>query len=197
MCRRLFAETLLLSLALSGGCARYEYNIVQPAEFRQHIGSKQWATAPLPPAEYRFITVENRLVAEIYNQQQEPLRLLGDQSFAVDPRGQSHPLGSQSIAPGAYIKMIFPTIPPRYERTGPSIGIGIGGVFGSARHFRDGFGFYDFYGWDEPRYYTLYDPTGDLYWDWEDEGDVRLTLVYATGGEKTITHNFVLHRQKM
>jgi hypothetical protein len=178
------------------GCARYEYQLVQPPDLAQHIDAKHDATFTLGPLRYRLRTAENHLVMRIYNQSETPIRLLGDQSFVVDPGGQSHPLQSQSCAPNSYIKLIFPPLRPQLEPTGPSIGIGIGGFVGRGP-FRDGFysGIWDPY-YDTPRYYTVYEGNSS-YWDWDGEGEARLSIVFQQGQEKPFTHEFVLDRRKM
>src|SRR5678816_1269839 len=41
------ATPLLLSallLAVTGGCAHYEYDVVQPPELARHVGTKQWTS---------------------------------------------------------------------------------------------------------------------------------------------------------
>jgi len=37
------------------GCSHAEYDIVRPADLTQHIGEKQWVTAPMGPIEYRMV----------------------------------------------------------------------------------------------------------------------------------------------
>lgn len=189
------ATAIGVVFALVPGCAHYEYNIVSPPELRQHIGEKT-VIVQMPPAEYHFTTFDNHLVLEIHNRQADTLKLLGDQSYVVDPRGESHPLRSQGIGPNAYIRVILPPVPPTY-RAGPSIGLGFG--FGTAfggpgpRYF----GGEDIWWWDEPRYFTAYDPSGEVYWPWDDDSDVRLTLAFQLGNEKPVSQSFVFHRQKM
>ncbi|MDB5295187.1 MAG: hypothetical protein JWO31_1170 [Phycisphaerales bacterium] len=189
------------------GCARYEYDVVAPSEFAQHVGTKAWGSAVREPLEYKFITVEDRLVVQVYNRSADAVRLLGDRSVVVDPRGQSHPVRPQTIAPGSFVKIVLPPLPPRLERTGPSIGFGVGLGFGSAgyrgRGASGGLGYdgpgYDGplgSGLDEPRYYAVVDPSDTAIWTWDGEGKVRLTLVYDIGGGKNATHEFRLGRKK-
>lgn len=191
--------SVLLLMLLSVGCARYEFDIVRPPDLAQHIGRKQDAVAPLPPLEYRMRTVEGRLAMAIVNQSGEPITLRGAESFVVDPRGRSHPVRSQTIAPGSYIKLIFPPLPPRVRPSGPSFGIGIGTMIGSSgypsrryRHHPYGHHF------AEPRYYAVYDDDEDegRYWDWDGESEVRISLVYDHGGHP-LNHQFVIMRKKV
>ena len=87
---------------------------------------------------------------DIFNPTGDAITLLGDQSSVVDPRGQSHPLRTQSIAPAAFIKLILPPMRPVY-RANPSIGIGVGVGFSRAYYNRFGYGgVYDPL-WDEPQ----------------------------------------------
>src|SRR5687768_15397193 len=125
--KRLIQATLLALLFCATGCASYEHRLVQPKELAGHIGAKQDYIVNIGPVEYRLRTVESRLVMRIYNRTETAIQLLGDQSAAVDPDGQSHPLRSQTIAPGSFIKLLLPPNRPQIRRTGPSIGIGLGG----------------------------------------------------------------------
>jgi hypothetical protein len=142
-----------------------------------------------------MIAVEDRLVMRIYNNSDDPVELLGSQSSAVDPKGQSHPLRSQSIASHSFIKLIFPPLRPHVEREGPSIGIGFG-VIGSAHRHRvpDDFGFDDFNYYDEPRYLDIVEDDS-LYWDWDGETQIRVLLAFQRAGQR-FTHEFVFRRVK-
>jgi hypothetical protein len=189
--------TSLFALFVPGwlvGCTTYEYEITQPVDLSQHIGGQEDATFRREPLEYRLRSVENRLVMRIYNHTPDSMTLVGERSFAVDESGQSHPLRTVTLAPQSFIKLILPPPPPVIERTGPSIGIGIGGGFGDAR--RRGYPYdpeYGFYG--GPRYFTVYDDH-QFYWDWKGDTEVRLTLVFDRGGT-TFQHDYVIKRKKM
>ncbi len=189
---------LLMGLCVGiAGCARYEYDIVRPPESARHIGAKADEVFTRDPLEYRLITVDNRLVMRIFNMT-DTIALNGPRSSVVDPDGQSRPLRTQTIAPHSFIKLIFPPLRPRIEHTGPSIGIGVGGVFGSARHRRAALGygdaFYDDY-YDEPRYFTVYDDDA-YYWDWKGESQIRLMLVFERN-EQPFEQEFVIAKTKM
>ena len=193
MLRSLTAAFLLLS---AGGCASYEYNLVQPADLSRHIDTKTDQVITLSPLQYRLRTVDSRLVMRIYNQSHAPIELAGAQSTVVDPEGQSHPLPSQAIAPDSFIKLIFPPVPPRVYGPEPAIGIGMG------------------YGWrvdalptrravDAPRplsvpeYCAVIAGSDSLYWNWHDaDGEMRLNLVFQQQG-KEIRQSFIFRRQKM
>lgn len=190
------AISLIFAMLLANaiGCARYEYDITRPTDLVGHIGAKTDQTVRRDPLEYRFRTLDSRLVVRIFNPTDTPVTLLGQRSSAVDPDGQSHPLTTQTISPQSFIKLIIPPTRPRLERTGPSIGIGIGTMIGSTRRHRYGSGFSDFD--DDPQYLAVYDDDNALYWDWNGETSVRLTLSYQQG-EKTFDHEFVIARRKM
>ncbi len=191
----------LLALAIGSiGCARYEYDLAHPPELARHIGRDKPVEVTVEPLRYRFQTADSRLVMRVYNTTDGPVRLLGDRSTVVDPRGQSHPLRSQTIAAGSYIKLILPPLPPRVQPRGPVIGIGIGGVISSGHYYRRrylgrGFGYDPFL--DGPRYYSVYDPSDAAYWEWDGEGEARVVLVFQSGDEKPFSHEFVFRRRRV
>ncbi|QOV87810.1 hypothetical protein [Humisphaera borealis] len=193
---------LLLALMASApvGCARYEYDLVSPPELARHVGAEPVVVAQ-DPLEYRFQTVESRLVMQIHNPTADAVQLIGEKTVLVDPQGQSHPMRSQTIAPNSFIKVILPPMPTRLERTGPSFGVGVGVGIGSAGHrrypgsFTYGGPLEDPY-YDEPQYYAVYDVNDGSFWVWEGEGSVRLTLVFARDG-KPISHAWVIGRKKV
>lgn len=203
--RSLRVALLLLVAGPAVGCTRYEFDVVAPADLAQPVGTKQWVTAGQDPLEYRLLTVENRLVMQIHNPTADAVQLLGDRSVVVDPRGQSHALRSQTIAPDSFVKLILPPMGARVERGGPTFGFGVGLGLGSAGYrgrrgysSYGGLGYDDAYGLDEPLYYAVIDPSDNTYWEWDGEGQARLTLVYGRAGDpgKTFTHAFVLRRRK-
>jgi hypothetical protein len=172
--------SLIALLLWCGGCATYEYDLVRPQELARHVGGQPQALQ-VEPLIYHLQSYDNRLVMQIQNPTADPVMLRGDQSTVVDPAGQSHPLRSQTIAPGSFIKLIFPPITPRIERSGPSIGIGIG----YGRHAAC----------PEPQYLTVYEDSA-LYWDWDGQTDAKINLVYERAGQ-SFAHSFIFHRKKM
>jgi hypothetical protein len=206
---------LLLALG-GGGCARYEYDVVEPSELAQHVPADKPVSFTRDPLRYRLVTVDGHLVMRVYNDTREPITLLGADSYVVDPRGQSHPLQSQTIAPGSYVRVILPPVSPRLAPRGPTIGIGIGAGFGRGHwhhrhhhHFHDAWYGHGWYG--EPRYYSVYDPSNNLYWEWGGNGTTaNLVLVYHRGargapatapaagdGANLVRHEFVFRRVRM
>jgi hypothetical protein len=155
----------------------------------------------------------------VVNPTDEPVTLVGPQSYIVSPGGQSHPLRPQTIAPHTFIPLILPPIRPAYYYpSGPTWGFGFG-VVGVGGHFhghdgghhRGGGGghrgrvyysaaYYDdpfLYG--PPPYYLVDDEEADtIYWKWKGESDVRLHLVFQRGtNAKTFSDDFTFHRKKM
>jgi hypothetical protein len=192
----------LLLLALAGGCARYEYDLVRPPELARHVGAKGWEAVPLDPLEYRLRTSNNRLVMLVYNRGERMVRLSEADSAAVDPRGESHPILGRTIVPGSYVKLIFPPPQPTV-RSGPSLGLGVGGGYSHMYGvpYRDGLGFGGpYYGpYDDlsPRYYSVYDPNNRTYFGWPGETEVRISLAFEVEGAERFRHEFAFRRRKV
>jgi hypothetical protein len=198
-----FAGATLLILFSAIGCARYEFDLVQPPELARHIGEKTDELIDRQAVQYRLRAYENRLVIRIYNHTEAPIELLGAQSTVVDPAGESHPLQRQTIAPNSFIKLILPPMRPEVYPTGPTIGFGINSQVGrsydpSHHYWRDlNYGpAYDDPYFNQPRYFAVSDPGNSFYWDWNGQGQVRLTLVYMQQ-EKTFRDQFTFNRVKM
>ena len=198
---------ILPALLLVSGCARYEYDVVEPADLAGHVGEESWvALRRSNDLEYRLRAYDNRLVMLIYNRGDRPVKLLGADSAAVDPRGESHPLHSATIPPGSYAKRIFPPPPLRVQRYGPSFGFGVG-VMGASRvragprgrafrhqhHPYHATRFHDL----EPRYYTVYDPNDRTMFAWPGESAVRFLFAYEPDGGEPFRHEFLIRRRKM
>ena len=113
------SSLLVMVLTFAGGCVRYEYDIVPPPTCRAMSGPTATPSLASRRSNTACGAVDNYLVMRIFNLTREPVTLLGDQSFAVDPHGQSHPLQGQTIAPGTYIKLIFPPPRPQLEAHRP------------------------------------------------------------------------------
>jgi hypothetical protein len=187
--------TLAVALFVAGGCARYEYDLVSPPDLARHIGSKADEVLRVDPLEYRLRSFDNRLVVHVHNPTDDPVQLVGGQSYVVAPTGQSHPLRGQTIAPGTFIKLIFPPPRPYYPASHPNFGIGFG--VGISRRVSAGYSspLYDPL-WNEPRYYTYYDENDATYWDWDGQTDAKVHLAFQRGGN-TFAHDFTFHRKKM
>ena len=190
-------------ILLFTGCARYEYDVLEPPDLAGHVGTESWVSLRRQgDIDYRVRTADDRLVMLIYNRGDETVRLLGDESALVDPSGESRPVAGATLPPGSHVKRIFPPPRPRVERFGPSIGIGIGAGYGAGYgRYRHGFhrhrlhsGFYDPI---EPRYYTVYDPGDRRYFEWPGGTSVRLLLTYQREGEEPFQHEFLIRRKRM
>jgi hypothetical protein len=204
----ILAAAVLLILA---GCARYEFDLIDPPDLATHVGEKQDTVFRTDAAEYRLRAVSGRLVMRVYNTGEQPLTLAGERSSVVDPAGESHPLIAQTIEPGSYIRLLFPPPLPTLQRSGPSFRIGVGGGYRYGYYrFRDDRGRrythryprYDPYfaddGFYETRYYRVYDDANPLYWDWRGEGQIRIKLVYELPDDgETLEDRFVIVRTKM
>jgi hypothetical protein len=121
--------------------------------------------------------------------------MLGTRGFAVDPRGESHPIHDRIIGPHSYSRMLVPPVPftyayPDYWAYGPGWGWGfVGSWYDPMWGPWYGPGF-----WGPPpisynQLLTVYD------WEWK-EGPVRLRLTYERAG-KTFEHDFEFLRERM
>ena len=195
----------------SGGCARYEYDLVEPREYTRHVGRNVDSVVEIDPLTYRLRSVDNRLVMRVYNNTDDSIELLGDKCSVVDPDGQSHPLRSMSIAPKSFIKVIFPPPRPYVYDTSPTFGVGVGyGMRVDAlpgpppeglpdrRDFHTHENAWNPYFRDEPRYLAaaVDDSDNSYYWEWKGVGESRVNLVYRRG-DSEIRHAFVFRRVKM
>jgi hypothetical protein len=183
-------------LPLFVGCAHYEYDLVHPPEVTQHIGTKANVNVTLGPLYYVLRAYDNYLVMQIYNQTDVPIRLLGDRSYVVDPKTQSHPLRNQTIAPHSFIKLIFPPPPSAAYVYGPAIGYGYGYGYGWGWGYRRGY-FDPYWNWNYdygPQYVTVYNYS-DLNWEWTGDTEVSITLTFQQGDDKPFSQQFVF-RQK-
>jgi hypothetical protein len=187
----------LFCLASLAGCARYEYDIVKPPDLAQHVGSKSPVRFPVADMEYALQASHSQLVMLAYNRGADPVKLLGGDSYAIDPHGESHPLADRLIPPGGHIKLILPPPPEQVRETGPHFGFGVGVGISNAAYHRGRYGYgggvYDDPG---PRYYSVYDPSDPTRWDWNGETDVTLVLTFEKGKDR-FGDEFGFHRRKM
>ena len=177
---------LLLSVLLMTGCVSYDYQIVEPANLSRHVGD-QLVTAHWDPLEYRFRRNHDRLAMTIFNPTTNRIVLLGDRSYVVDPKGESHPIHGQAIAPHSYTSMLLPPPPATVTMTYP-------GVYSYAPPIVYGpywGGYYnDFYYGPVTTYYHVNTPYD---WKWG-VGQARLRLACEQNG-KTFDHEFVIDRE--
>jgi hypothetical protein len=189
----------LMSFAGLSGCAHYEYDIVRPPDLSQHVGAKSPVHFPLGDLEYGLQSYDNHLVMLITNRANEPVKLLGGDSYAIDPKGESHPLADRVIPPGNHAKLILPPPPTQVRETGPHFGFGVGvGVAHSGHPYysHSVYGAAGVYDDPGPRYYSVYDASDATFWQWEGETEARLVLAFEKGKER-FTDEFVFRRKKM
>jgi hypothetical protein len=134
----------------------------------------------------------------IHNRGGSTVKLVGADSIALDPRGESHPMYSATIPPGSFISRIFPPPRPQVERYGPTVGVGVGASYGAA-HGPYGYPYHDPFYYEDfgPRYYSIYDPNDHSYFDWPAETSVRLMFAYQREGGEQLRHEFLVRKRKM
>ncbi|HTL28826.1 MAG TPA: hypothetical protein VL282_06395 [Tepidisphaeraceae bacterium] len=147
----------------------------------------------LDPLEYRFRAVSGKLVAQIFNPTTDKIQLRGSESYVVDPKGQSHPLRSMSIAPNSFGKVIIPPSRPVVYDSGPYWGIGVGTTIGEVHHHHD---VHCKAMVEHPVYLMIDDDDDSYYWDLSGEGELRMHFEYQRG-DKIFYDDFVLRRVKM
>lgn len=171
------------------GCAHYEYDIVQPPDVAGHIGENADTVFTIKGLLFRLRSADNYLVIRIHNPGGEAVRLIGGDSYVVDPHGQSHPLPGQVIAPQAWIRLILPPLPPPPAYV---VEPGIGVTFaGGGPEWYSSFTAPLAPG---PHYYVPYPHD---YWEWAGETDVRLSLTFQRGNEPPFTQQFLFHRRRV
>src|SRR5690349_18498614 len=109
--RRLVPAFALAALAC-GGCVRYAIDVVKPEDLAGPVPSNAPKELAIDPLVYDLQTVEDRLVVIIHNDTDEAVKLLGEDSYVVDPKGESHPLPTRAIASHSGTKLILPPVPP-------------------------------------------------------------------------------------
>jgi hypothetical protein len=189
----------ILLLAALTGCTQYEFNLTEPANVAQHISHKEPVTLTCEPVQYQLQACEGRLVLIIRNPANSSIDFLGDQSYVVDPHGQSHPFPNQTIAANSFIKLILPPMRPIYG-TEPGLGVGVG--IGISEVNPDWpyapdplFPWPDPYDYPQPLYFSPPPPNANQYWSWDKETPVRLRLTYRRDND-TLRQEFVFQRVK-
>ena len=129
---RVLSQVLLAAaILLATGCAKYDYVLLEPGDGEQLIVRDKRLVVPQEPMTYRLGRVDGRLLVRIANPTDEPIRIVGERSYVVDPEGETHPIGGGTIAPHAYIDLILPP-PPQVYRSYPRyhFGAGLGRWYG-------------------------------------------------------------------
>lgn len=191
---RMTLRTLILSCiaalpAVFAGCARHEISIIEPSEYATVLGREETAIER-EPVEYRFNDLQGRLGVRIINHNDEPITVLGERSYVVDPYGQTRPMRGGTIAPRSFIAFSIPPVSTVYrQRSGFTFGVGAGRFSRGHHYYGGGFGT----GWGDPWDYATVETVRD--WSWQ-TGDVRLRLVYEADGEP-IEHEFTFLRERI
>ncbi len=191
-------RTCLLAVllwGLTGGCARYQFRILEPPELAATVTTRNPVGFALGPLDYVLQTSEGRLIMTVTNPDERPIHFLGERSFVVDPEGQSRPLRGQVIAPHSFMKLILPPMRQVY-RASPAIGIGIG----VSAHRYYGRPWYDPWypdPWHDPwpAYLVVRGDDEAYYWSWRGESTIRLRLTFECDGQ-SIVHDFTVRREK-
>ena len=191
MCQKLlhwFTSPLaaLILIPCLGGCATAEFDLVSPPEFKQHIGKEKETVITAGPLEYRLIAMQNRLVVEVFNRSGEDLHFIGNQSTLVDPSGQSHTLRPTTLQPGAQMKWVFPPL------SEPAPGGSSRGYYGPA--WEDSPGRSDFSPGLPPSRAVA---ATDTSFDWPDDSDVRLVLIFQRGNDAPFTQEWEFRKQRI
>ena len=185
------SSVLLLAATVSFlcGCASYQYRIVQPPTTAVVV-EDHTVTIPMDPLEYAVAMTRDRLSVSIWNPTEDRLSILGNRSFAVDPRGESHPLRGQVLAPRSFARIYLP--PPPLSFAYPDYGWGWGWGWGWGPYNPYWGPYYGPYWGPPPLVY--YQVTTAYDWTWE-TGPARLRLTYDRNG-KTFEHEFEFVREE-
>ncbi|HWW00184.1 MAG TPA: hypothetical protein VNZ64_10855 [Candidatus Acidoferrum sp.] len=181
---------LVAVAACVSGCHTYQYRIVQPAT-SPSVVADQPVTVRLDPLEYHLRRVHDRLEVTISNPTDDRLALLGNRSYVVDPRGESHPLRGHVLGPHSFTRMFLPPPPltypyPDWAAWGWGWGWGPYNPFWSP--------YYGSVYWGPPPV-AYYQVTTAYDWGWK-TGPARLRLTYERNG-KTFEHDFEFIREPM
>ncbi len=174
---------LFVAAALFSGCKTYIYQVVRPPGVAQPIAG-QSVTIQYDPLEYRLVRHHNQLNLHIDNPTDDRITLLGNRSYVIDPRGESHPMRSLVIGPHSFSSMLVPPEPITITTYGWGGGWGWG-PYPTVDPF-----FFDFY--PPPVYYTQVRTPYD--WDWN-TGNARIHLMYERN-RKTFEQEFEITREQ-
>jgi hypothetical protein len=188
---------LLASVALClSGCVSIRYRVVQPPMAPAGASvQKQPVNVHYDPLDYRLRQYHERLEMQITNPTEDKLVLLGNRSFVIDPKGESHPIRERVLGPHSFTKLLLPPEPfsyayPDYWAWGPGWGWGYPGWYGPYY-----WGPYYGPGWWGPpplsyyRVLTLYD------WEWK-KGTARLRLTFEKANKDTFEQDFEIVREE-
>lgn len=99
--------------ALLCGCVSYQYRVAQPPGVGLPVADKPVAFH-CEPLDYVLAPGDRRLSVRIANPTDDQMFLLGNRSYLVDPRGESHPIPAQVLAPHSHTWLVLPPQPFSY-----------------------------------------------------------------------------------
>ena len=177
-----------LICCVPAGCAKYQYTILEPTTLTQSVPRKGEVEINRGAVAYDFEDLGDSLGVKIENRSNDPILLVGERSYVVDPDGATNALRSSTIAPRSYIAF---TLPPAYVAYRPDWDSGWG--FGARSYGFVGSGFGSTWVEYPLGYYGGYRTFTP--WEW-DGGEVRLHLTFDRAGEP-IEHEFLIRRVRV
>src|SRR2546429_9165865 len=90
---------------LVGGCARHEFDLVQPPDLATHIGKDKESVVKRDELEYQMQAVESRLLMWGVNSTDDAIELIGPGSTAGDSAGECHPFCGRGVGPANLLKV--------------------------------------------------------------------------------------------
>lgn len=179
-------------LALTS-CAKYQFHIVEPAAHAQLVERKHAAEFAIDPLNYQLQEIDKYLAIRIENPTDEPITILSERSYVVDPEGETHALRGGTIAPRSFVTFTLPPV-PYYREAEPhfSVGFGVGTSYNvrqyhGGHHYHHSYFYSNYWG---PSWYA--EPYS---WRWK-SGPVRMSVVGETSNGR-FEHNFLFERVRV
>lgn len=185
------------------GCAKYDFVIVHPESLEQRISEVpvRIETANLT---YHMQARTNALIIQVFNPSAQPVQLIGNRSFVVDPYGYSRPINSAAIGANAYAQLMLPPAQPYYTVYRPYWGPGYYagaypyGHYGYGRPFSSHYSPTVYRGGYYPdlEYIEYNNPNDPGIWAWKGNTSVRLSLTYQREDNSTFRDDFTIEKVK-
>jgi len=192
-----------LGLLLISGCAtatsvpagHYEYDLVEPATYKQHIGNIKPVVLKDRGHDIRFAlkSMHDHVVLWILNSTPNAVVLVGDESVIIDPQGKTHGTASQTMLHGAIARIVWPPLLPQDPRWVVEDPNGSNGDFSPYYYRRPGGAYYAY---RDSATNGGNDPDDPNFFRWEGETDLYVKLCLQSGGEKWY-RGLILHRRKL
>lgn len=188
--KRICGSGAVLLAVLLTGCGTYQFQMVQP---RAQVLTKAPVTVQMEPLSYELAKSGDQIEVRIQNPTPDRVRLAGEKSYVVGPKGDSHPLREAVIGPRSYTVLMLPPSPQIVPA-----GVGITPVMGfypAGPAYPYGYGYYggytDIYYAPAVNYGRVVTPYD---WDWK-TGPARLRLAYERDGQ-FFDHDFEFVRER-